>query len=1361
MFFVALFLVACAGGGGFGGCSGCAGITPIPRGYPDNQRIANAVQIRLTPDGLTAISNNAPAVVSSIAGGTGGGLSFPVPQTTQTVEIPLFGGLTIPVELTLCAEGEGQCGAALTIDSLQLVPVPATSTTKGALRANIRARIMSTNGTGGRATEADRSWEIAGTAINGCTIAIDTTPGSRPNVGLSAEVEISAVPNDKPARRGYSRVRLRNVGFLAGEDIEGSDVTFGDAPGENCLIAGIGNLLSGFIGPLLSNQIAGLADSGAIADNLCLKAGTGGCPPSTFADDSNGSGANAICRFGSASTDECVPMLLGLDGQGDLGAAFLGALSPGAHAHAQLLLAAGGDATANDGFSLSFYGGLRSTTPDFFESPGHNRCVPSLPAPTTLPTIAQAPFFLTGNSIPGTSPAEPFHIGIGITEKYLNASGYPVFDSGMLCLGVTTRLNQQLSTGILSLLAASLKDITFPYDNAAVGIVVRPQRPPTFAIGTTAMQPLLTVAIEKMNLDFYAWSNERYLRFMTLEADFTIGLNIDVVMGKLAPKILTLRADNAVVSNNAILKEDAPTLAMRFGSVLSVAASALAGAIDPIAFPAALGLQIEVPAGGVKGLEDGGEKFLGIFVRVAAARPASLELPPDTRLAIEELIADPDSYKLESFGKIPSRAILRVEGLDVIGESGTGEYEYSYRVNNGSWSTWASGSQIDARDPALAFEGRHTIEARARRVGSDRADETPAREQLLIDFTAPEVTAPIHSVRDNKDFVVVDAGDIITPKTLLQYRFRFDNGAFGAWTTDARAALPARDAKTRTMVEVEVRDEIGNVGRSSSMLIRGLGPPGAAAGCGGGCAVQSTRPAPFAPILVLLLGGLFVFRRAANRKHLLAAALTSALVLTPVALQGCDGCGGKSIVAQNDGGPRSDANGRALEQGMLATHLDMAITADSKIVFSGYSPGSPSGQARYGDLVFGRWNESSNAVDWEIVDGVPSTPPTGAPTGWRGGVADPGDDVGQYSSIAVNGDRTYIAYYDATNAALKVAMRTGTAAWRIHAVDLAGGTRRVDNGRYASITVLRDGRPAIAFMRVERDTSGTGVTSGVRVAIARSADPAASSEWDVSTVDSTATKCRAHFCTRGEACLVSGGCVTAATGCTPVCGATQACVAGACQETLLANNVDDLVEGMGLFASIAATSTGPALVYYDRTRGTLKGARRTGDTWSTFVIDGYDRTSSPLEAADAGAGAALAVDAADVWHVSYIDGASESLRYVTVRNGIPGDPAVVDDGYSDGTTTFTDGKHIVGDDSSIAVGADGTIRIVYQDATSHTLRAARRPPGASGFERRAVDIAQSTGYFARVAFRGAQPVAATFWRAEMAGANNGVRVFSL
>ncbi len=236
-------------------------------------------------------------------------------------------------------------------------------------------------------------------------------------------------------------------------------------------------------------------------------------------------------------------------------------------------------------------GGFLGTSRDFATTPAHNACVPVIDPPP-IPTIPRVGTF-RGNSAPGI--ADP-HMGIGISESFLNHVGYGMFDGGLLCIGTGTSLSQQLSTGLFSLLISSLGNLAFPESDAPIAINLRPQKPPTFEIGSgTETEPVLTITLEELQMDFYVWGNERYIRFMTFQSDLEIPINLTVVDGEIVPSIASLTASNAEVTNTEnLLTEDPESLAGTVESILSTFAGMALGDLGGFALPDPMGLQLSL-----------------------------------------------------------------------------------------------------------------------------------------------------------------------------------------------------------------------------------------------------------------------------------------------------------------------------------------------------------------------------------------------------------------------------------------------------------------------------------------------------------------------------------------------------------------------------------------------------------------------------------------------------------------------------------------------------------------------------------------------------------------------------------------------
>lgn len=1372
-----LTLFAC-GGGGCSGCESC-GITPIPGGYPAAERIDNSAQMRLSSSGITFVEDNIGGIVSTLLPD---GLDFPIPRSSTDVAI--IGAVTIcPAD---------NCAAHLEIESLELSP-----TDPNVLVAHVRLILDSRNSAGGR---APLPLDLGVT----CLVDLDTRRGSRTYIGLRAEIRFASIT--EPARAGYTEVTFEDasgastVVLATGEEIETADI---DVSNESC--SGLGCLdprrllctaadldfVKNLLIDQVADQISGIAEG--LSDSFCTSRGEYGCPTGTFAvPDEN---PDSTCRYAASPTADCVPTLLGTDGQGDLGGSLIGGASPGTHAYVQLLLAAGGDGEAvNEGMSLSFYGGFMGTDSTFTETPAHNSCVPMIDPPA-LPVIPRIDAF-RGNVIPGTS--DEAHVGFGIAEAYLDHVGYGLFDSGMLCIGAGTRLSQQLSTGLLSAAIMSIPELTYPLGDAPITIALRPQQPMDFTLGTGAADDaLIQIALPELQVDFYVWSTERYVRFMTFQTDMDIGINLTAEANQIVPMITGVEATNSVVTNSDLLEERPEALAATLETLIGSFAGMLTSGLSPFDLPDVMGFNLEVPPNGITRVSEMGHDFLGIFANLSLAT-MPLTYPVETSLTTSDLRLAEASMHPEHWGEERNTVWLHFGGA--AGPLAV-DYEYSYRIDGGPWSAWTTEQRVEIDDEILLLQARHEIEARGRVVGAPASvDETPAIAELIVDILPPNV----HVIR-TVEGIEIEASDVITDASQLEYRYRIGE-LWTAWGSVASMELPT-DAED---VSVEVRDESGNVGGAQAALIRGLPNPAGSDGCG--CRVASDDDGAPLGFLVFLgvLGAIFVRRRRrgsprSGRASLGAVFGALGLGLVALVASGCN-CGGEQIpcggrctaatppsvttgsicCGSTDMCAMYDVDGLcdpgytcpvdnldlddascdvtcsacvpkpALEPGILATHLDMVVDDSGGVFLSGYNPGvGPDGPAAYGDLVFGVFDGTD--VTWEIVDGAPTTPITNDPDGWRGGVSDPHDDVGRWTSLVDQGGTYLISYYDTSHGALKFAAG-GPGAWQTHAIDESG-----DSGRYSSMVLLPDGTPAIAYLQMIESTDSPGTILGnVMVAMASGANPTAMTDWTITQVASAVMPCRPDLCTGLQACLEVGTCVTPTGDCPESCAADQTCFNGRCEASLPSGYVEDLPPAHGLYTSLATTPTGLALVWYDRTQGNVLGASFDGTTWGApITIDGY-AMGDPL-VGDCGQGADLTVDAGGTWHVVYIDGAEETLRYAQVAaDGTVALREVVSDGStSDGSTRFTDGRHIIGDDASIVVDPGGTARVVYQDATIQDAVVSVRPAGGGAWATLHFDGA-GAGYWLEQELLGTTSYTVTFWRLRDGRMmNSGVRVTTL
>lgn len=684
---VAVVVAGCSGGG----CSSCAGtgLGPIAGGYPvtPETRVARALQLRVTDQGLRSVSQLGGDL---LLGATGGRLPIPVVNGD-------FG-----VGRYVVCRG-GACGLDLVLPAS---PPPLELFFVAPDRIEVRARI------GFRGVIPLRTCTLfCNSMCGGCAdgidtaLTIDTSRGARRYIGLRTAIAIRR--DAHPERRSYYRAEL--VPATGARDV------VEETPGEGFDDAWVGCSGGGLCGllPVLRGTISGAFRGalggalGPIQDALSQASmpTPPGCPTGTRVD-------GARCRY---SDGALVPSLLGIELAGDVGG-LLASVSQGVRAESALVIAAGDAAhdaeVTPQGMTLNVFGVAQSR--------GHSSCVPRLvePAVADIPEWAA----LRRNEAPGG--ARVSDLAVGLSEAYLNHALFQLWDAGTFCLGVTSSLSQQLTSGTFSVIVPSLRNILFPAMSGPVALVLRPQRPPTVTL-SQGVDPTLTLRFERLALDVMVWSEERYVRALTVTTDVTAPLTLQRDAGGLRPSLGRVTTAATVVTGSALVSDPAARLAVSFDSLLGTAVGMLAGSIPTIAIPAipvpgAMGMpvgtvNIELPEGGLRGVEEGGSRFLGLFMDLRYRRAAMPSLA----------VADTDASALGA-DPVSDTARVRVRVAPGASAVSAQAHEYATRVDGMTWSRWAPGAWLDVTAPTFAMEGEHRVEVRARVVGEpESADPEP------------------------------------------------------------------------------------------------------------------------------------------------------------------------------------------------------------------------------------------------------------------------------------------------------------------------------------------------------------------------------------------------------------------------------------------------------------------------------------------------------------------------------------------------------------------------------------------------------------------------------------------------------------
>ena len=1368
-----LVLAACSSGGG---CSGCGGGT-IPGGFPKPSVIDNAASIRLTKSGLDQLSALFPQVLTKLLK-TDGTLSFDIPKSDVSDKLIDITVASVGVNVHICPNGPDhganpeKCVASVNIGTANLHldgVTPHAITLSGTLPLRLQDLPITVDGTydvfGSSGTILSFSVDlgagqaIGGNACNGGTPTFDYFP-------FPITVVLPIVDEPTAPRDGYTKIDLAHATITPTLNKDNLGIC-GTCALDN-IYGGLCNDLYGFIKDQLFNtltsQLTG-ALSGLLANQACMKSNTTATPPCpTGTNDVAGT-----CRFGTAATAECVPIELGLETKLDLSSA-LASISPGTTGALDIALAGAGDlqVTAPDGG----VGQPADNTPYTGHTPNgitlamlggalpqpQSTCVPAFT--NVPPTGIPIPDEMLQDGQPGWPAADPLkgpNFGLALSGRFLNYAFGSVYNSGLLCLGITTEQLQQLQTGLLSVLIPSIKNLTFEGKGASVAITTRPQTPPKVTLGSgkdVNSDPLIKIELDKFAVDFYVWSDDRYIRAFTFTGDLTVPINLSTAKdattnpnGGLLPVLGNLAIANATVTNSDLLTDNPATVASSLASILGGLGGQLVGALKPIDLASATssyGVYLQIPANGIRKLSKGTDDYLGVFADLSDKPAATIE--SQTGVKILEKIVHPEAMGLgtASRDKLPE---LHVQ-FSSVQDDGKTAIEYAWSIDQGTRSAWSQDNAPVIKTDYLIYQGNHTLNVWSRLVSDPQTQNAmPATAAFRIDTLPPTVT-----VDDKADGFHINAWDIVSDTSALVVRTRTSVGGtvgeYSDWQSleAVQKLSPPSDAVS---IDVQVKDEEGNVGTVSSALIRGRADSSlAAAGSGCACSTPGTSNTTMASggAWFVALGGLFAFglrRRGSTAKkngavkkgnsapsNKLALISLASVAVIAAASQGCSCADSNGVAQKGCGSDCKQVCGPALTQGMIGSYTSVAKASDGTIWVAGYNEAALGNDANnyYGDLVVGKYDSTGQNVAWATVDGLPpartdGTCPDNDPSGWRGGETDPGDDVGLWTSIQLNANgRPMVAYYDATNHALKFAGAFDNDTFGVYTLAGAppGGQPPdpgEDAGRYAKMIVV-NGNPVIAFSVTEQGKSGY-LRSKVVLATSSSPTPHDVSSWTFQDVYVDETDpCRASTCSGTQVCIKeTGQCMGTVTGCTPAdCGSGKACVtvaaAAVCDTVIGSTYIDDYPNAASDYIGLAQGPNGLGIVAYDRVHGNLLGISNDGSGWATQILDGETGSraaKTAFDTGDDGVGASLTIAPNGDWHVAYVNGEKETLQYMFVPGGkTPLAAEVIDNGQSLGgtSTPFTDGAHIVGDDSRIEVDGSGTVSVYYQDATIGTLRVA-------------------------------------------------------
>lgn len=1193
----------------------------------------------------------------------------------------------------------------------------------------------------------------------------DCSSSNFTDVPVDVDISISADTNlAHGARAGLSRVKIAKFDL----NIPEGDVHICgkcDVPLVcgiwDGIISGVGGLAKG----LLIDQLKGpLQDQ--IDSALCISGDptvSPPCPVGSSPKDPND--PSSTCVFDD-NKDECASFALGTEGTINLSGA-LSSFSPTTTGGLDFLFGLGGLgpnpangglplgdlAPVNEGATLSLSGGANANP--------LSKCV--VPATLVKPTGIPTPQLLLGNDVPGwPTDIQPPHFGLALSEAFINYAMGGIYNSGLLCLQIGTDQVAQLNASALGLLIPSFKTLPLQKQNAPVGLVMKPTLPPTVLVGTgidPKTDPTLKIDLKALGIDFYVWSSDRYIRAFTSSFDLGVPVNLSVSKEGLTPQISDLAITNMKVTNSELLSDSPTKIAGGLEGLLGAAVGqALGGGLSPIDLSSALaslGFTLNIPdsadgkgSAGIQKITEGSHNFLGIFASlgIAGAAPQANKLPPQvskTSAHLTDRKITPAGLRITTANR-DNAPVLMVSASSSAASSAQ-TIQYTYRVDKGFWRPWTTADQLVVRDDMLQIQGKHTIFVKSRVQGQPLSeDPEPIAVPVTLDVDPPRV-----QLRRDGDALAVRAVDDVADDAELKVRYAVDQGAFTAWEPYHEGIRIPRQG---TKVTVEVKDGEENIATTSQALRGKVDETGKAASDGCGCSVPGQSPSSPWPLGAFGIAGVLAFLRSRRRRLQEVAAGVTVLAISG-SWAGCScsddtktaevtpagGSGGSGGEAPQENPCKPENDCVVLNPGIVGSYTSAATASDGTLWVAGYNEGDIDQGYPFGDLVVGKHDGEKNAVAWETVDGINPDeevdPVAYDAQGWRGGRIEAGDDVGLWTSIVVGeGDVPMVAYYDVTNGGLKFTSYDGEK-WSSYTIQKKNKNSQI--GRYAKMHLV-GGKPVIAYMFFEPGQGGF-ASSGVRVARAKTAVPAAPGDWTFEDAFVNAqTPCRASICEGSNKCnLSTGKCEAVADGCDK-CGSDSACFVGeggpACQPISSNAKPEAYLNATGLYvaAALLPSKSDIGVAFYDRIRGNLWIARKAG-AWEAKLVDGQNGDNPGTDTGDVGIGTSLAIDDKGDWHLAYVNGLDETLRHLVVPGGTAVEglkSTVVDYGGAPNVNEPSADKNIVGDDSSIRV-AGGKITIAYQNATAGRLRVATSTNGTSWTRTEVDQSGKFAGFFAQ------------------------------
>lgn len=879
----AALLAACSGEG----CD-CEGFQQ--QDFPDehnDKTVPRSGQVRLTDTGVAFLEQQVPNILREALPD---GLSFCIPETES-------GDADVcHTDNSTCDDGSTGCQLNLSIDEVSIETAPQddellVDVTVGMLDETIPFDYS----VWGITAECEANLHESG--AQDMPGSIDAT------VPIRFQVDQQSPTRDVSFEVGEVSPDMSNLGI----DIDGRG-GFGNTAACETADGVVKPLARDEIENQLTDELNAVIQS-TIREQRCRPCGDGqaACPADSSCreyDDAR------YCDWDADDRDGCVRKPLGIEGRLALHTLLGEYMQPDA-ANIDLMARAADTADVTDGgLNLGIRAGfqqdqLRDCSPASDES-----------RPSLSPIEPSSAIYT--NLQPGLE--EPFMVGIGIHKNAVEQLAWTAWAGGATCLEVGTSVSEMLTTGSLELFLPSLERLADR--DGPVFLKVVPQTAPTVELGPNTItetdddyeldEPLLTLNWQDLDLHFYAFVQDRFVRLYTtrLDVELPVGVTTDG-MGSLVPVVGDLREapENVRVRNRGLLAEDEETLRDVLPQLLNAVIPQVTGSLqEPIELPEFFGYRIAVEQDQITAADN--DQFIALYADLkytGSSQPMSGRLEP----RVLETNVDVSPRNEAGIREPVVEMQLGARTLGGVAAGAPNAYEYSYRVDNGFWSMYSKRSTLRIDSPILSFPGEHRIQVRARRAGEPGTAGPPIETTVEVDYQPPEL-----EIERDDSTLVLEGDDLVDSADELQYRHRLEtpdgepHSDWSSWSDEQTVDLSALEVEGPVRIVAQVRDTSGYVGESAETVelrpheesIERIddaerssphGDPQPAVGC---AVAPNSRDAPAGALLFALVGLLGVALRRRRSTWLFAA------LFAVLALAGCS-----NDIAQEDNQPGPDA----------------------------------------------------------------------------------------------------------------------------------------------------------------------------------------------------------------------------------------------------------------------------------------------------------------------------------------------------------------------------------------------------------------------------------------------------------------------